>query len=69
VAVIMTPEIIARVVEYRLSILTMAKPQGPSEFFGFPAKRIGILEMGADRKIVLSETTHSQLEQPNRLRI
>ncbi len=58
-AVIMTPEIMASVVEYRLSILTMAKSQGPSEFFVIPAKRIGIPELAVDRKIVFSDTTHS----------
>jgi len=59
VTVIMTPEIMARVVEYRLSILTMANSQGPSEFFGFPAKRIGIPESALGRIIVLSDATHS----------
>lgn len=58
VAVIMTPEIMASVVEYRLSMLTMAKPEGHSEFFGFPAKRIGIPDSGLGRKIVLSDATH-----------
>jgi hypothetical protein len=55
----MTPEIMASVVEYRLSILTMAKSQGPSEFFVITAKRIGIPELPVDRKIVFSDTTHS----------
>ena len=65
----MKPEIMANTVEYRLSMLTMAKPQGPSEFFGIPAKRIGIPETATDRKILLSDATNSQLEQPDPLRI
>jgi hypothetical protein len=53
----------ASTVEYLLSMLTMAKPWGPSEFFGFPAKRIEIPESPANRKIVLSDATQLYLEE------
>jgi hypothetical protein len=36
----------------------MAKSQNPSEFFEFPAKRIGIPWSSIDRKVVLSDATH-----------
>jgi len=59
VAVIITPEIMASVVEYRLSMLTMAKLRVPGDFSSFSAKRIGIPESAVVRKIVLSDAIYS----------